>query len=169
MVIVVMGVAGAGKTTVGRRLAEALGWPFHDGDDHHSDAAVARMRAGEPLDDALRAPWLAALAALVAGHVAAGTSAVLACSALRRAYRGVLRPADAPAGAVRFVFLRAEPALLAQRLDERQGHFFAAPLLESQLATLEAPDAGEPSPTLTLDAGAPVEALVAEVRAAFGV
>lgn len=169
MVIVVMGVAGAGKTTVGQRLAEVLGWRFHDADDFHSGAALAQMRGGQPLDDALRAPWLAALGDLVAGHLAAGTSAVLACSALRRRYRDILRPVAAPPGAVRFVFLRAEPELLAHRLGARAGHFFAAPLLESQLATLEAPETDEASPTLTLDAGAPVDVLVAEVRAAFGV
>ena len=168
MIIVVVGPAGSGKTTVGRRLADALGWPFHDGDDYHPPANLARMRAGVPLTDEDRGPWLAALAALVARHAAAGTDMVLACSALRREHRRLLVPAAAPA-AVRFVYLRAAPELLAQRLSDRRGHFFGAALLASQLAALEEPDAGEAAPVLTLDASAPVEVLVARVREALHV
>ncbi len=164
-----MGPAGAGKTTVGRALAAALGWPYHEGDAYHPPENVARMRAGLPLDDAHRAPWLAALAAVVADHVARGEGAVLACSALRQAYRRALVPPGAPPGAVRFVYLHADAALLARRLAGRRGHFFAPALLASQLAALEPPAAGEPAPVLSLDAARPPAALVADVRAALGV
>ena len=166
-VIVVMGPAGSGKSLVGARLAAALGWPFYEGDDFHPPENVARMHCGEPLTDADRAPWLAALAATVARCLAARTPAVLSCSALRRAYREALVPARAPAGAVEFVYLRADSVLLAARLAARAGHFFAPALLASQLATLEPPAADEP--VLTLDAARTPDALVAEVRRALGV
>ena len=170
MVVIIMGPAGAGKTTVGRRLAESLGWPYHEGDDFHPPENVARMRAGVPLGDADRAPWLAALAALVARCVAAGTPAVLACSALKRDYRRRLAaPAAAAPGQVRFVYLRAAPALLEARLSGRRGHFFAPALLASQLAALEEPAPGEPAPVLTVDADAPPESIVDGIRASLGV
>jgi gluconokinase len=168
MVIIIMGAAGAGKTTVGRALATALDWPFVDADDVHPPENVARMRAGIPLTDADRAPWLAALARLVADAVAGQRSLVLACSALTRAYRRRLVPASARHG-VRFVHLNATPALLAARLAGRSGHFFPAALLESQLDALEAPGAEEPAPVLTLDAAAEPAVLVAEIRRALGV
>lgn len=168
MVIVVMGPSGSGKTTVGLRLAAALGWPYYEGDDFHPAANVALMQAGTPLGDAERAPWLAALAGVVARCVAEGAPAVLACSALRRDYRRALVPPRAPVGAVRFVYLHAEPALLAARLAGRGGHFFAPALLPSQLAALEAPGAGEPAPVLTLDARHTPDVLVDAVREAFG-
>ena len=141
-VVVVMGVAGAGKTTVGRALADAMGWPFHDADDFHAPESVARMRAGLPLDDARRAPWLAELRTLIATTLGAGESAVLACSALRHAYRDALVPRDAAGvapGIVRFVHLRVSAAVLAARLGTRTGHFAPPALLASQLATLEEP------------------------------
>ena len=170
MIVVVMGASGAGKTTVGTALASALGWPFHDADDFHPPENVARMRAGVALDDDDRRPWLEALASLVRGHASGGTSAVLACSALRRDYRALLVPSAFP-DAVRFVFLRADGALLAERLARRGGHFFPPALLASQLAALEEPasDGGEAAPVVTVDASRPVDALVAEVRAALGV
>ena len=161
-VVVVMGVAGAGKTTVGRALADALGWRFHDADDFHAPESVARMRAGLPLDDARRAPWLAELRALIVATLGAGESAVLACSALRHAYRDALVPRDA-GGVVRFVHLRVSPAVLESRLGARTGHFAPAALLASQLATLEEPDAAEPA--LALDGERPVPELVAAIRA----
>ena len=167
MVLIIMGPAGSGKTTVGRLLAESLGWPYHEGDDFHPEANVARMRAGQPLGDAERAPWLARLAAVVARHVAEGSGAVLACSALRRDYRRTL-VGDAPPGAVRFVYLRASPALLERRVAGRAGHFFTPALVASQLAALEEPGAGEPAPALTLDAGEAPEALVRRIREAVG-
>ena len=182
-VIVVMGPAGSGKSLVGTRLAAALGWPFHEGDAYHPAANIVRMRAGVPLTDADRAPWLAALAGVVDACLAANAPAVLTCSALRRAYRRALVPLDAPAGVVCFVYLRADPALLTARLAERAGHFFAATLLASQLDALEEPGeaapntmaphmdgaTAEPAPVLTLDADQAPEALVDGVRRALGV
>jgi gluconokinase len=167
VIVVVTGPAGAGKTTVGRALAAALGWPFLDADDFHPPENVQRMTAGLPLTDEHRAPWLQALAGLVAAHAAAGSSVVLACSALRREHRRLLLPAEA-AEAVRFVYLRATPALLASRLSGREGHFFGAGLLASQLAALEEPNDDDPAPVLTLDASAPVDELVARTRLALG-
>jgi 6-phosphogluconate dehydrogenase len=166
MVIVVMGPAGAGKTTVGRALATALGWTFADADDFHPPANVARMRAGQPLGDAERAPWLAALAAHVARCVAGGQGAVLACSALRQRYRAALVP-PGTAHAVRFVYLHVDAAVLAERLAVRAGHFFAPALLASQLATLEPPGADEPAPVLTLDGDQSPAAIVAAIRRAL--
>ena len=132
-----MGVAGSGKTTVGRLLAQELGWPFFDADDFHSAANVEKMRRGEPLTDDDRMSWLAALRALVEQQA----SGVLACSALKKAYREQL------AGA-RFVYLKANRLLLERRLDERRGHFFNPELLDSQLATLE-----EPGDAVIVDGG----------------
>jgi gluconokinase len=168
MVIVIMGPAGAGKTTVGQRLAESLGWPFHEGDAYHPPENVALMRAGIPLGDAERAPWLAALASVIVRALNNHEGAVIACSALRRDYRRTLVPADAPAGAVRFVYLRADPAVLSARLAARSGHYFAPSLLASQLATLEEPGPNEAAPVLTLDADADPDALVTTIRATFG-
>ncbi len=169
VVIVLMGPAGSGKSLVGERLATALGWPFYEGDAFHPPANVARMHAGTPLTDADRAPWLAALAAVVARSVAEVTPAVLTCSALKRAYRRALVPAGTASGAVRFVYLRADAAVLATRLAGRSGHFFAAALLASQLDVLEPPVDGEPAPVLTVDASRTPDQLVGEVRRAFDV
>ncbi len=132
--IVVMGVAGCGKTTVGERLGRALGWPFAEGDRFHPPANVAKMAAGTPLTDADRWPWLATLAATLAAREAAGQSSVLACSALRRSYRDLLRGG---ARRVRFLHLDGTRAVLAARLGARPCHFFPPALLDSQLATLE--------------------------------
>src|SRR5689334_16405247 len=116
-----MGPAGAGKTTVGERLAASLGWPFADADAFHPAANVEKMRRGEGLTDADRAPWLAALRDHIAATLAAGGHLVLACSALRRAYRDALLPADAPAEAVRFAYLHVSRETLARRLARRRG------------------------------------------------
>lgn len=171
-VIVVMGPAGAGKSTVGRALAESIGWRFHDADDFHAAASVERMRRGEPLLDADRAPWLAALRAVIATELVAaaregggGVGAVLACSALTHAHRAALLPPDAPAGAVRFAYLRATPATLRARLEQRPGHFAPAALLASQLATLEEPDAAEDA--VVVDGERPVGETVATLRRAL--
>jgi gluconokinase len=135
-VIVLMGVAGTGKTTVGRQLAQALGWPFYDGDDFHPPANVAKMAAGRPLTDADRQPWLTALRALIDQQLARGETAVVACSALKEAYRTILLPNDP---CLALVHLTGSPQLIQERLQQRQGHFFAAHLLADQLATLEPP------------------------------
>lgn len=128
-----MGVSGAGKSVVGRALSIALGCDFVEGDDLHPPANVARMAAGHPLTDPERAPWLDAIAAGMAAREAAGRDAVVACSALKRAYRTRLAAA-APA---LFILLDMPSDVLARRLAERRGHFMPATLLDSQLATLE--------------------------------
>ena len=154
MVIVVMGVSGAGKTTVGRALAETLGWPFYDGDDFHPPANIEKMRQGVPLTDADRRPWLETLRALIARHLQEGRPAVLACSALKRSYRDVLRRAGE---GVQFVHLAADYETIRRRLKARRGHFFDPKLLQSQFDDLEAPDADE---VLILEATRPVSELV---------
>jgi gluconokinase len=132
--IVVMGVAGAGKTTVGRLLAQELGLPFLDADDLHSPDAVASMRAGRPLDDAQRMPWLQRVNAALRDQP---DGFVVACSALRRSYRTLLR--DGVDG-LTFVFLDVDVKVLAERVHARTGHFAHLDLLPSQLATLELGD-----------------------------
>ncbi|MFO1142550.1 MAG: gluconokinase [Amaricoccus sp.] len=132
--IVVMGVSGCGKTTVGERLAATLGWPFDEGDRYHPPANVAKMSAHVPLSDADRRPWLDALAERIAAHERAGESSVLSCSSLKRAYRDLLRRG---APRVRFLHLAGDKGVLAARLAARTDHFFPADLLDSQYATLE--------------------------------
>lgn len=148
--VVVMGVSGSGKTTVGAALADALGLPFVDGDSLHPAANVAKMAAGIPLDDADRAPWLDAV-----GEVLASGPVVVACSALKRAYRDRLRAA---APRLQLVFLDGSRALLASRMVARPGHFMPASLLDSQLDTLERPSADEGA--LSADIAAPVADIV---------
>lgn len=146
--IVLMGVAGAGKTTVMAELAGRLEWAVAEGDDFHSPANVARMRVGQPLTDEDRLPWLRALAAWIGEREAAGESALVSCSALKRAYRDLLRAGH---GSVWFVHLVAPPTTLAARLDSRRGHYMPSTLLASQLASLErlAPD--EPGVAVSSD------------------
>jgi gluconokinase len=149
MVVVLMGVAGCGKTTVGRELAGLLGWHFCDADNHHPSENREKMRRGLPLTEADRQPWLEALAALIAQWRDDGEEAVLACSALTARSREQLRAGDPE---LVFVHLRGPEALLRRRLAERAGHFFAPELLPSQLATLEPPTNAlevsiEPSPS----------------------
>ncbi|SFQ64634.1 gluconokinase [Hymenobacter arizonensis] len=157
MIVVVMGVSGSGKTTVGRRLAQALHLPFHDADDFHSVANVAKMRGGTPLTDDDRTDWLAALAAGLGAWETAG-GAVLACSALKERYRAVLQ--GTVAAPICWVVLHGEKELLAARLQDRPGHYMGAALLDSQLAALEVPAYG-----LHLPIGAAPDALVADALA----
>lgn len=159
MNIVVMGVSGAGKSTIGRLLAEALGCRFIEGDDYHPPANVERMRAGIPLTDADREPWLDTLAAELAACRANGDDLVLSCSALKRCYRDRLRAADPE---LRFVHPHGNPETIARRLTGRQGHFMPSALLESQFAALEPPDDDEL--VLTLSCELSNEAAVAAVR-----
>lgn len=162
-ILVVLGVAGAGKTTVGLALAAALGRAFYDADDYHPPANVDVMRRGVPLTDADRAPWLAALRALLVRCLAEGTPAVLACSALRTAYRAALVPPNARAGDVAFVYLDVTPAVAAARVAARAGHFMPAALVASQFAALEVP-----SDAVRVDAALPVADEVARVRRTLG-
>jgi gluconokinase len=137
---VVMGVSGSGKSLIGAAFARVLGVEFVEGDQYHSAENVQRMKAGIPLTDKDREQWLRALAARLREAKDAGTGLVMACSALKRSYRDVLRAA---AKELRFVFLRGERTLIAQRLAGRTGHYMPASLLESQLATLEEPSPDE--------------------------
>ena len=159
-VVLVMGVSGAGKTTVGARLAAELGWVFLEGDDLHPAANIAKMTAGVPLNDADRAPWLAAIGKAIDSWAARGTSGVVAASVLKRAYRDGLRAARPQ---VELVYLHGERALLASRLARRKGHFMPPGLLDSQLATLEPPTADERA--ICLDISLPTERQVAEAIA----
>ena len=156
MVILVMGVAGAGKTTVGKALADALGWSFRDADDDHPEENVAKMARGVPLDDADRLPWLERLRARIDAALASGEGLVLACSALKESYRAVLGT-DRPE--VKTVFLSAPAEVLAERLRGRPGHFFPETLLASQLQTLEPPEGA-----LVVDATRPVSELITEIQ-----
>ena len=151
-----MGVAGAGKSTAGRALAGALGWAFEDADAHHDAASLAKIARGDGLTDADRAPWLARLGRLVAGRAASGPPTVLACSALKAAYRDALG-AGRPDVAV--VWLDVPEAELARRLAARVGHVAGPDLLPSQLATLE-----PPADALRVDGMRPVGAIVRDVR-----
>lgn len=135
VVAVVMGVSGCGKSTIGTRLAKALDWDFLEGDSLHPAANVAKMRSGHPLDDADRAPWLAAIAAWIAEHVEEGRGGVVTCSALKRRYRDTLRGGR---GGVFFVHLHGSRQVLEQRVRVRHHDYMPASLLDSQLADLEA-------------------------------
>lgn len=159
MVILVMGVSGSGKTTVGRHLAADLGWAFADADDFHSAANIAKMSAGQPLTDADRVPWLAALRNFIDQCLADDRNAVLACSALKQSYRETLAP---DRDRVKIVFLHGSRELLLSRLQNRQGHYMRAEMLESQLTTLE-----PPRDALSLDVSATPAELVAHIRHAF--
>ncbi len=153
--LLVIGVAGAGKTTVGRLLAERLGWAFLDADDLHPQANVEKMRAGIALEDADRWPWLDAVGRWIDERRADGRPSVVACSALKRAYRDRLR-AGRPG--LRIVFLSGSQALIGERLEQRKGHYWPASLLPTQFAALEPP--GPDEDPLVVDIGPPPKSLV---------
>ena len=160
--IIVMGVAGSGKTTVAHRLAERLACDLADADDFHPPANVARMAAGIALQDEDRWPWLDAIAAWIRARAEAGRTAVVTCSALKRAYRDVLRAASARAV---FVHLSGAPELIAARIANRHGHFMPPALLASQLATLE--PLGPDEPGLVVDLARLPEELAEEIVTAL--
>ena len=156
--LIVMGVSGSGKSTIGEPLAQRLCWTFEDGDRFHPAANVAKMSAGHPLTDEDRWPWLQAIADEIDRACSAGERAVIACSALKRAYRDILVHGRDD---VRIVFLDGTRQLIAARLAARKGHFMPAGLLESQFGTLEPPGESEKPVTVSIDA--PVEAIVNDV------
>ncbi len=153
MVLVIMGVVGSGKTTVGTLLAEKLGWEFSDADDFHPAENIRKISEGIPLIDADRAPWLAAMRQAIQRWQKEGKSVVLACSALKHSYREELR-----AGHVRFVYLKGDAQLIGQRLHARRGHFANDSILESQFADLQ-----EPHDAIAVSIAQTPEAIVAEI------
>lgn len=156
-ILIVMGVSGAGKTTVGEALAKRLGWQFIEGDDFHPAANVEKMAAGHPLTDADRAPWLAALRHRIEEILRARGSAVIACSALKHSYRSVLA-GDEGGREIQFVHLDVSPEELKRRLVRRHGHFMPPELLASQLATLE-----ESHTAFRADGEQPVDVIVESI------
>jgi gluconokinase len=162
MIVVLMGVSGSGKTTIGRLLAERTGAIFADADDYHPAANKQKMAAGIPLTDKDRAPWLATLNGVLRGWLAEARSGVLACSALKEAYRHTLAE-GMPQAAVRFCLLQVPRALLEQRLEQRHHEYMSPKLLDSQLATLEAP-----KDALVVENDRPADAVVAEILQKVG-
>jgi len=158
-IVVVMGVSGSGKTTIAERLAAAEGWPLLEGDSFHPPANVAKMAAGTPLTDDDRWPWLRAIAAAIDAYRARGENAVVACSALRRAYRDVL---IGDRSDVRLVYLKGSRNLIADRLGARKGHFMPAALLDSQFSTLEEP--GPEENPITVEIGGTPDVIVQTIR-----
>ena len=161
MVVILAGVTGSGKTTIGRLLAHELGWTFYDADAFHSATSVEKMRRGTPLGDQDRGPWLDRLRTLIQETLARGQNAVLACSALKAAYRQRLRVNDA----VKLVHLDGDYAMIAARLANRE-HFMNPSLLASQFAALERPS---PEEALIVDAALPPAELMTTIRRALGV
>jgi len=155
MFILIMGVTGSGKTTIGKLLSAAMGWPFYDADDFHSADNVRKMASGVPLTDEDRNPWLQELRELISKHNERGENGVLACSALKEAYREVL----AAGTDVAVVYLKAHPDLIRSRLDSRSGHYMPKRLIESQFVDLE-----EPRESIIIDAAWPAEQAVGTIR-----
>ena len=163
-VIVVMGVSGVGKTTVAEELARRLGWTFSDGDVFHPPANVEKMRGGTPLTDDDRWPWFRIIAAEIDRHRAAGIGFVIACSALKQAYRAILTEGRPD---VLLVYLKGSRELIMQRLQRRKGHYFPANLLDSQFEALEEPDSHEHA--LTVPINSPVDKIVDDIVRHLGV
>jgi gluconokinase len=153
--LIVMGVSGCGKTTVGRALAESLGWDFYEGDDFHPPANVAKLAAGVPLDDGDRAPWLAVLRDLIASRLTLDRPGVLACSALKERYRQTLLAGNP---GTEIVYLKGSYDLMLGRMAARSGHYMRPELLKSQFEDLE-----EPATATTIDAALPVDRIVEEI------
>jgi gluconokinase len=158
VVVIIFGVSGAGKTTIGKLLAEEVGWQFYEADNFHPRANIEKMRSGRPLTDEDRSPWLEHLREQITRSLAAKENAVLACSALKRAYRERLRVSDD----VKFVFLRGDYALVEKQLRRRRGHFTNAALLRSQFDDLQEP--GPDEDALTIELGQNAEEVVKEIK-----
>ena len=154
-----MGVAGSGKTTVGLRLAAALGYDFRDGDDYHSPASIEKMRRGEPLTDEDRMPWLARLRSVIETALTEGAGIVLACSALRASYRDLLLPRN---GGLITIYLQIGRDVARRRMEARPSHFMPAGLIDSQFAALE-----EPGNAVIVNANQPEDEVVAEAIGAI--
>jgi len=161
-IAVIMGVSGSGKTTVGEALARRLGWLFQEGDALHPPENIAKMKAGHPLDDEDRAPWLAAVAARIDTWRRQGERGVVTCSALKRHYREIIIGNRRD---VRLIYLAGSRELIEGRLASRRGHFMPATLLDSQFAALEPPSPEEDAITVSVDA--PVDDIVAQLAAAL--
>ena len=168
-VLLLCGVSGSGKTTIGTLLAKRLGWAYAEADAFHPAANVAKMASGQPLTDADRAPWLAAIGAFIDETTAAGRPAVVTCSALKRAYRDELRSGRSSSAGeranVRFVFLDVPYDVVSARLRAREGHFFPAELLASQYRDLEAPEPEEHVLDVPVSADMTPDATVARILA----
>jgi gluconokinase len=158
MMIIIFGVSGAGKTTVGKLLACELRWRLIEADDFHPAANIEKMRSGHPLTDKDRWPWLEQLRQQIERSLSAGENAVLACSALKHAYRNRLRVSDE----VKFVFLRGDHALIEKQLRSRHGHFMNPKLLRSQFADLEEPNPDEE--VITVELGRSLQEIVDEIK-----
>ncbi len=148
MIVILIGISGSGKTSVGTALSELTGWFFVDADDYHSPENVAKMSRGEPLDDSDRLPWLNVLRELIRVRIDRSEDTILACSALKKSYRSLLSAGGAQLNSsgssdVNFVYLQVSPEILAARLQHRSGHFMQLSMLDSQLETLEEPTADE--------------------------
>ena len=161
-VIVLMGVSGSGKSTVGNALASALGWEFRDADSFHPPANIEKMSRGIPLTDTDRGPWLAAIAAWIDDRLRTGSSGIVSCSALKRAYRQVLLEGRSGVG---LVYLQGDFDLIAARMAARRDHFMPPALLQSQFKTLEEPGPGEHALGVTIDM--PADQIAQRIIAAF--
>lgn len=159
MVVILMGVSGAGKSAVGELLADRLGWEFYDGDDFHPVSNIRKMTAGEPLNDEDRGPWLESIRAQIRHLEVTGTDAVVTCSALKETYRQKLLDGS---NQTRLLYLRGSRALIEQRLRQRKGHYFDVGLLSSQFETLE-----EPSNAVVVEIDGDLESVISAVARAL--
>jgi carbohydrate kinase (thermoresistant glucokinase family) len=160
MVVVLMGVTGSGKTTIGRLLSQELGWSYYDADDFHPSINIEKMSSGTPLNDDDRRPWLEILSRLIRDCLERGERAVLACSALKESYREFLLVDER----VKLIYLKGDYGIIQKRLNERRGHYMNPALLDSQLETLEEPESG-----LQVDISLSPEEIVKKIKAYLGI